>query len=115
MNPHVITMQVLITSVSELDPVEGSFRTQGSIDFRWHEPKFENRMVYEPGTWVPRSDVPSAQGIFDRLCCPNSTVFEKTPSEKVFVQQFEHWPIGLASFSVKFTATFMENFELNQF
>jgi len=115
MNPHVIAMQVLINSVSNLDPVRGSFWTQGSIDFRWYEPKFENRMVYEPGTWIPRSDVPSAQGIYDRLFSPNAIEWEKTPSEVVSVQQFEHWPVGCAKLRVNFQGTFMENFELNQF
>jgi len=115
MNPHVITVQVLVTGVSDLDPVGGSFQAKGEIVFRWHEPKFENRMMYEPGSEVPLSDMPSARAIFEKLSCPNATEFEKTPREIVFAQQFEHWPIGCAKFTVYFTGTFMENFELNQF
>jgi len=115
MNPHVITMQVLITGVSDLDPVGGCFNAKGQFWFRWWEPKFEDRMVYEPGTTVPLSDMPSAQAIFDALNGANSIEFTKTAHEYVHIQQFPHDPIGCATFCVEFEGSFLENFELNQF
>jgi len=114
-NPHVIAMQVVIFGISDLDPVLGNFRASGAVHFRWYEPKFENKMVYPPGTSVCAELLPSAQGIADTLWCPNASELEKTPSEVVYIQQFTYWPDSCAQYTVEFSGTFMENFELNQF
>jgi len=114
-NPHVIAMQVLIFGISDLDPVVGSFRASGAVHFRWYEPQFEDKAVYKPGTSVSAELMPSAQGIADTLWCPNASELEKTPSDVVYIQQFAYWPDSCAKFTVEFSGTFMENFELNQF
>jgi len=114
-NPHVIAMQVLIFGISDLDPVVGSFQASGAVHFRWYEPKFENKKEYKPGTSVSVEHMPSAQGIADTLWCPNASELEMTPSDVVYIQQFEYWPDSCAHFTVEFSGIFMENFELNQF
>lgn len=114
-NPHVLAMQVLIFGISDLDPVLGSFQASGAVHFRWYEPEFENKVVYKPGTSVSVELIPSAKGIADTLWCPNASELEKTPSDVVYIQQFEYWPDSCAQFTVEFSGTFMENFELNQF
>jgi len=114
-NPHVIAMQVVIFGISDLDPVLGSFQASGAVHFRWYEPKFWNKMVYKPGTSVSAELIPSAQGIADTLWCPNASELEKKPSDVVWIQHFEYWPDACAHYTVEFSGTFMENFELNQF